>query len=499
MRGPGKWLRGEEGAVAPLLALSLVGLVGMGGLAYDLSRGWALKSELDNAVDAAALAGATQLDGQAGAQSRARQAAQGALLSNAQRLGGAIEANVAIASADITFLTALKPSHQAATNDGDTVFIQINLSPRTMGLVFSAFTKVASINASSHAVAGYGAAICKVPPLMICNPDEPAGNTNVNLPFAANSRIGDGIVMKSGGGGAFAPGNFGFLQVQPFNGAANVGAIKDAMARVDPQIECFGKTVQTQPGNISSIDQYFNVRFDLYANGTGISTSDPAYQPALNTITGLSKTSGGGASVCKPQSTGTAFSGNGAAGVVAMPLPRDQCAYNNGSCTNTVGNGVWDKTSYFAVNHHASDLNTVNWSTYGPAPSSGSGPTRYQVYNWELEALNNNNTSIWKNAAQGQTATAANVDQAKPQCYTGAKTQASPDRRTLSAVVVDCHANNVQGQSTATTVGAVDVFLTEPVFGNGGAFFIYGEILGVTSPGTPVGKQTQLYSVKLYE
>jgi hypothetical protein len=304
--------------------------------------------------------------------------------------------------------------------------------------------------------------------------------------------------MKSGGGSAWAPGNFGFLQVEPFSGSANVSAIKDAMARVDPQVECFGKTVQTQTGNISSIDQYFNVRFDLYANGTGISKSDPAYQPALNTITGLSKTTGGGASTCQPQSTGTPFSGNGATGVVAMSLPRDQCAYNNGSCAASIGDGAWDKTSYFTVNHHTSDINTVNWSSYGPAPSSGSSPTRYQVYNWELEALNNNNSAIWKNAAQGQTGT-SNVDQAKPQCYSGTPAQASPDRRTLSAVVANCHANNVHGSSSATTVGAVDVFLTEPVTGNGSAFFIYGEILGVTSPGTPVGRQTQFYSVKLYE
>ena len=36
-------------------------------------------------------------------------------------------------------------------------------------------------------MAGLGTAICKVPPVMICNPDEPAGNTDPNYNFDANA------------------------------------------------------------------------------------------------------------------------------------------------------------------------------------------------------------------------------------------------------------------------------------------------------------------------
>ena len=36
-----------------------------------------------------------------------------------------------------------------------------------------------------EAVAGLGSAICKVPPVMMCNPAEPAGNTDVNYDFDA--------------------------------------------------------------------------------------------------------------------------------------------------------------------------------------------------------------------------------------------------------------------------------------------------------------------------
>ena len=40
---------------------------------------------------------------------------------------------------------------------------------------------------SAEAVASLGSAICKVPPVMMCNPAEPASNTNIDYAFDANS------------------------------------------------------------------------------------------------------------------------------------------------------------------------------------------------------------------------------------------------------------------------------------------------------------------------
>src|SRR6185369_6588363 len=108
------FLRDRAGAVAPLVAVGLITLVGVGGLAWDVSRAYALRGELDSAVDAAALAGATQLDGLTGAMSRARSAAKGALVQNAQRLGRTRENDVTVADADITFLQDLNPGSRAA-------------------------------------------------------------------------------------------------------------------------------------------------------------------------------------------------------------------------------------------------------------------------------------------------------------------------------------------------------------------------------------------------
>ena len=66
-----RFARDVSGAVAPLFAVGLIAFVSVGALAWDISRGYALRAELEAAVDAAALAGATQLDGNSGAITRA--------------------------------------------------------------------------------------------------------------------------------------------------------------------------------------------------------------------------------------------------------------------------------------------------------------------------------------------------------------------------------------------------------------------------------------------
>ena len=58
--------RARDGGVAVVYAIVLVGLTGMAALALDLSQTFAVQTELKNAADAAALAGASQLDQESG-------------------------------------------------------------------------------------------------------------------------------------------------------------------------------------------------------------------------------------------------------------------------------------------------------------------------------------------------------------------------------------------------------------------------------------------------
>ena len=71
-----KCWRDISGAVAALYAIALFGLVAIAGVGWDYGRMMAMDSELQNAADQAALAAATQLNGRAGAITRAEAAAR---------------------------------------------------------------------------------------------------------------------------------------------------------------------------------------------------------------------------------------------------------------------------------------------------------------------------------------------------------------------------------------------------------------------------------------
>lgn len=492
-----RFARDVSGAVAPLFAVGLIAFVGVGALAWDISRGYALRAELEAAVDAAALAGATQLDGKSGAVARATTAAQGALVQNSSRLADTFRSNAVDTGDTIQFLTNLTEPRTGTPDvtgtaltvtDSKAQFIEITLAPRPMGLVLGALLGLTSFNARAHAVAGYGSAICKVPPLVVCNPEE----TSTIKTFSPANHIGKGFILKSKPGSTWGPGNFGYLSVTGEDG------IKEAMGHVTPEIQCFGEVVETQPGNIAAADQFFNTRFDYYVGSANGKKSDAEYMPSQNTITGRGNS-------CTPNLP--VYTQCYGADPTSMPLPRDCCGYSGGTCegpdTNPMGNGSWERDKYLRVNHNGATPPS-NWSDYGPTPATGvAEPTRYQVYNWENEAINNkleNGTAYPANMFRNT----ANDSEAKT-CYTGSTPvrQTSPDRRTISVLVANCMGKAMTGSTELNPVAYMDLFLTEPVDLSGTGvnqrLSIYGEIIGETSDASTVGEETRYYTVRLYE
>lgn len=501
-----RFARNVSGAVAPLFAVGLTAFVAVGALAWDISRGYALRAELEAAVDAAALAGATQLDGKAGAITRATQAAQGALVQNSNRLGNAYQANTIQTGDTIQFLTNLTDPRTGAPDttgvaltvtDSKANYIEITLAPRPMGLVMGAILGLNAFSARAHAVAGYGSALCKVPPMMICNPDE-------SVAFDADNFTGKATILTPApNSGSWGSGMFGFLSVNSSN-AANV--ISDALARHPPMSECYGEQVTPRSGNIASADDWFNMRFDIYVTGQpAAKKNDPAYAPAMNTIIG--KKTGSGSNACNIANN-------------ALPTPTNDCASfaadPNGlvfpvDCNQTsgTGNGQWNVRKYFATNHNGIDPTTYipqnpdgtteGWSYYGPdAVTGATTPTRYQVYKWELAMLQGvaNGGIVTPTGAfsDGQTLTSGTNDYAKPQCNTtGAQTD--PDRRTISVVVLNCVADNAMPNQPATVRGYADLFILAPAKDH----TIYAEFIEATTDTSAVGEETRFYSVRLYE
>src|SRR5213080_3883032 len=94
-RGRSIWSN-EEGAVAPTVALALVGLIAVGGIAFDYAHVATLDTELQQAADQAALAAATQLDGQPNAIARATAAAQSLITNSALLANDGTSRNVTV-------------------------------------------------------------------------------------------------------------------------------------------------------------------------------------------------------------------------------------------------------------------------------------------------------------------------------------------------------------------------------------------------------------------
>lgn len=427
-------IRSEHAAIAPLTALSLVGLIAVGGLAFDYSRMVSLDTDLQDAADHAALAAASQLDREADQCARA-EASASALVANDTRF--ATDGGGSLVTID------------SVVCDDAARRVDVTVAARTVDFSLTPFIGMFNANLQATAAASVGSAICKVPPFMMCNPGENAGDPD----FTTGNYVGKGIELVGGGGGAWAPGNFGFLDV----GADNNGTpdLREALAKNSVALLCIPDNgVDTDPGLSATFANAFNTRFDIYDNGYARNNcfSNPACGSDLNVVKDLVRTTGGPtAATCNLSNQGWHLPANpyqpdaatrlDADGADIMGHPRDICHAVGlvGDCAGgPVGDGIWDRNLYFQVNH-------------GIANPLAPDVTRWQVYNWEKAGQ----MPVNKAVGGGNTAYSG------PQCSTGLA--GPPERRKASMAVVNCIAEGVNGATNGVTVNEwVDVFLVEP-------------------------------------
>lgn len=533
MTQPRSWIgRNKRGAVAPTVALSLFALIGAGGIAFDYAHLASLDTELQNAADQAALAAATQLDQQLGSIARATAAAQGLLANTTLFANDGNIANRAVTIPTVLFYASKTDAE--ATNgqacptanaivatavgaDAAAHFVCVKTGTRVakyaMTSVVGAFQ---SGNVSAMAVAGLGSAICKSPPLMLCNPYEPASNKDINYAFDANALKGVGIRLV--GDGSYEPGNFGFLQSGYGNGA---NVLLQAIGYNSPPGNCVATTgVDTKTGANASVMDGFNTRFDVNANGNSCPGGDINCSPSINVRKDLVRGNQCGI-------TGNGWQENAATSanfdtrrykpitktVYAsaktpdiMGHPRDLChAHGNvddcgtSGASSRIGTGDWDINAYWRSNYSGANYaGQVSVATYGSQPKGY--PTRYQVYQWETDSYA---TRLNSKAGQG-----GKNAFGRPVVGTCLATTTAPyglvpggstiDRRRISSAVVNCKALNVKGSETNLPVLKwIDVFLVEPSIartkcdgGSGGCGSkysektdLYVEMIGETSSG----------------
>lgn len=166
---------GQRGGVLILFALCLVVLIGFAGLVIDLGATYVGKTELQNAADASALAGAKKLDGTAAGVAAALQAAKSMANLNKYRFA---KSAVAFTDSDVWIgncpsdacFTTLAASVTSDAMASGNYFLKVDTGSRSFD---TTFMRVANINnTSARAVAVAGRYSWPIAPLGICALDE---------------------------------------------------------------------------------------------------------------------------------------------------------------------------------------------------------------------------------------------------------------------------------------------------------------------------------------
>lgn len=440
----------QRGAYLVFMSFAMAVLVGIGALVIDLGRLLILNSEMQNAVDAASLAAAKELDGLAGAQARAKAAARevlehnshfgrikSLLLNNLPDLSGEnFEFYCAIGSKFepetsevINFCNGLasteEPEKIFSLSDTDSHFVRVNLVPEVNQGALDSFTVdyffapiFALINSDTEsgnsgtlsvsALAGQGVFTCQYPPMALCDPFEGTGNH-----FKNSYTVGGEIELKQQGSNQWANGNFGFLI--PVTGKSGATSVSEALAD-EGVTGCSPAIVTTAPGGMTQKTKAaINTRFGDYGAPAPFNKPDASsnWPPDENVVE-------------YPGDTGT-FSGLTDA---------------------RFGNGSWDLVGYWAAAHGSAIPNGWNNTT--------NLPTRLEVHDYEVA-----NTLPTDGAPSEGTPTAG--------------------RRVLHVAVISCAASGLTGGKSTVPIfnpdGFAKIFLTRKA-GGPPSSTIYGEFSG---------------------
>jgi len=256
--------RSQRGAVAVMVALLIVALIGLLGIVIDLSNLYVRKTELQNAADAAALAGARLINGSASGLEAAVNSPRGAIAIAAANGSDLAKLPVAITAANIRF----GPSPDGPWSDLATAqanptglgFIKVDtagIAQGTRPTWFMSAINAALASTTANGVAVAGATICEGLPIFICEP--PTG-----------FKPGQTYFFGESPGYPIGPGNLGYFDPVPNGAPALISGANDMR-----DIVCAGKTYCLgSPTTYTSLTQSafgtmaraINTRFDDYAS-----------------------------------------------------------------------------------------------------------------------------------------------------------------------------------------------------------------------------------------
>ncbi len=524
--------RDTKGAVAVVMAALVPMMLGIGALTMDLGRLMTLNTELQGAADAAALAGARELNRFPGAIAKASAAAVGAI-QNSQTFandGGGKQVLIdptpcadppvapcirflkSLPAADDDPITAANfVTTDTSTSDSEARFIDVHLGARAItNILVRIVGGPGTAATSASAVAGNDQVICRIPPMFMCNPSEPTGNTDLQLAVDVNALEGRQMeLFHQGGGGSLTPGNFGLLCPTGTEGETNCGgdAVKDALASTTGTCISYELATTKTGVTLQMVRTGVNARFDYWTpqakdSGNNRWRDRDEFMPAANVTQGgeaPDNTHGGQASCEYSEIDDDEGIGQ----------PRDQCHIDDNCDYNgndRVGDANWDHLEYFRINHGCNQsanpsCQPADWDALTGA--AGWPPTRYEVYRYELEqtpeVIVEPDQTIYDTAGNEDDET---EEDGHAQCFLGTPPPIPGynyypgkardlallgDRRVLPLAIANCNALEAAGVSTSGKFSFkppefVYVFMTEPIK-NPSDSEIYAEIIGTLDEG----------------
>ena len=246
------------------LAVSLLALLLMAGLALDAGHATLNKTRLQNATDAAALAAAKMLD-QTHSSILATTEALTAFGANAnasgdQELANAYANGAGSLTVTVQYSATLPPFAAGAPNGP---YVRVSATGFTRPTWFSELAGINQMTVTATAVAGPSPTInsaCNIVPLVVCG-----------TPGAANFgyTINQPVALKQSAPGSpseVGPGNFQLIQL----GGSGANVVRQNLAGSYSGCASTGNNVQTQPGNETGpTTQGINTRFGDYTGPMG--------------------------------------------------------------------------------------------------------------------------------------------------------------------------------------------------------------------------------------
>ncbi|HEX8071714.1 MAG TPA: pilus assembly protein TadG-related protein [Pyrinomonadaceae bacterium] len=246
--------RRERGSVLAISAFGMLAFLLATGMSIDISHFYLVKTELQNAADAAALAGASALNSDDGGIKRAADLAQAAM-NNAEFNHNA----VSIPRANITFARNLGGPYVnevAAKNDAPNIrFVKVVVPLTAVQTTFAAPVLGASRSVQAEATAGMS-----VPLNNVCD-YIPVTTIDSDAVFFVP---GQTYTIRRAPGDYASPGNYQILAID------DPGASDDRYGLGRGVRNCIGagNYVQTKPGVSSgAVRQGINTRFGEYGGG----------------------------------------------------------------------------------------------------------------------------------------------------------------------------------------------------------------------------------------